>query len=258
MSAGLPVLLAALGAAAGAVAPWLAGRFTTTRPATDGPPAGISVAGVSLAGVSAAGTAGADSSPDPPARHRASDRTSARVSARRSARASACAAVGAVVFGGLGVAPGVGAALPAFLAVAALGLVLAVVDLACLRLPDPLVGVAALAAVVGLVAAASVAGRPDRLLGPLAGAALSFTGYALLALLPGSRLGFGDVKLAAVLGLPLGWLGWPTLLTGLVLPHALHGLAVLGLLAARRVRRDTLLPLGPALLAGAWLAALLG
>ncbi|WP_405101866.1 prepilin peptidase [Micromonospora sp. NBC_01412] len=250
MSAGLPVLLAALGAAAGAVAPWLAGRFITTRPATGTPPAGVSVAGVSLAGVSAAGTAGAGSSLDPPARH--------RVPARASARASACAAVGAVVFGGLGVASGVGAALPAFLAVAALGLVLAVVDLACLRLPDPLVGVAALAAVVGLVAAASVAGRPDRLLGPLAGAALSFTGYALLALLPGSRLGFGDVKLAAVLGLPLGWLGWPTLLTGLVLPHALHGLAVLGLLAARRVRRDTLLPLGPALLAGAWLAALLG
>ncbi|NBE82288.1 prepilin peptidase [Micromonospora rubida] len=209
MSAGLPVLLAALGAAAGAGTPWLAGRFITTRPATAVPPA-------------------------------------------------ACAAVGAVVFGGLGVAPGVGAALPTFLAVAALGLVLAVVDLACLRLPDPLVGAAALAAVVGLVAAASVAGRPDRLLGPLAGAALSFTGYALLALLPGSRLGFGDVKLAAVLGLPLGWLGWPTLLTGLVLPHALHGLAVLGLLAARRVHRDTLLPLGPALLAGAWLAALLG
>ncbi|MEU8186511.1 hypothetical protein AB0C00_04240, partial [Micromonospora carbonacea] len=95
-----------------------------------------------------------------------------------------------------------------------------------------------------------------RLLASLTGAGLSFLGYALLALLPGSRLGFGDVKLAAVLGLPLGWLGWPALLTGLVLPHVLHGLAVLGLLAARRIRRDTLLPLGPALLAGAWLATL--
>ena len=80
----------------------------------------------------------------------------------------------------------------------------------------------------------------------------------LLALLPGSRLGFGDVKLAAVLGLPLGWLGRPTpCWLGLLLPHLLHGVLVLGLLAARRVRRDTLLPLGPALLAGAWLAVLL-
>ncbi|WP_229405719.1 prepilin peptidase [Micromonospora sp. NBRC 110038] len=171
-------------------------------------------------------------------------------------RAVAWVAVAAVVFGGLGVAPGVGPALPAFLAVAAVGLVLAAVDLACLRLPDPLVGLAALGAVAGLVAAAAVDGRPGRLLASLAGAGLSFLGYALLALLPGSRLGFGDVKLAAVLGLPLGWLGWPALLTGLVLPHVLHGLAVLGLLAARRARRETLLPLGPALLAGAWLATL--
>ncbi|WP_343449531.1 prepilin peptidase [Micromonospora oryzae] len=171
-------------------------------------------------------------------------------------RAVAWAAVAAVVFGGLGVAPGVGPALPAFLAVAAVGLVLAAVDLACLRLPDPLVGLAALGAAAGLVAAAAVDGRPGRLLAPLAGAGLSFLGYALLALLPGSRLGFGDVKLAAVLGLPLGWLGWPALVAGLVLPHVLHGLAVLGLLAARRAHRDTLLPLGPALLAGAWLAAL--
>ncbi|MFF0824315.1 prepilin peptidase [Micromonospora haikouensis] len=171
-------------------------------------------------------------------------------------RAVAWVAVAAVVFGGLGVAPGVGPALPAFLAVAAVGLVLAAVDLACLRLPDPLVGLAALGAVAGLVAAAAVDGRPGRLLASLAGAGLSFLGYALLALLPGSRLGFGDVKLAAVLGLPLGWLGWPALLAGLVLPHVLHGLAVLGLLAARRARRETLLPLGPALLAGAWLATL--
>ncbi|MFF3867896.1 prepilin peptidase [Micromonospora sp. NPDC001898] len=238
MSAGLPISVAALGAAAGTVAPWLATRFAVA------PPESTAATAAPLAAAVPAG-AGPGTTPTRPL-----------PSARR--RAPTCAVVGAVVFGGLGVAPGVGAALPAFLAVAALGLVLAVVDLGCLRLPDPLVGAAALAAVAGLVAAASVAGRPDRLLGPLAGAALSFTGYALLALLPGSRLGFGDVKLAAVLGLPLGWLGWPTLLTGLVLPHALHGLAVLGLLAARRVRRDTLLPLGPALLAGTWIAALLG
>ncbi|WP_405115205.1 prepilin peptidase [Micromonospora sp. NBC_01405] len=249
MSAGLPITVAALGAAAGAVAPWLAARFTAARPAstaaTGAPFAAVPFAAVPFAAVPAGAAPTPGTTPARPF-----------PSARR--RAPTCAVVGAVVFGGLGVAPGVGAALPAFLAVAALGLVLAVVDLACLRLPDPLVGATALAAVAGLVAAASVAGRPDRLLGPLAGAALSFTGYALLAVLPSSRLGFGDVKLAAVLGLPLGWLGWPTLLTGLVLPHALHGLAVLGLLAARRVRRDTLLPLGPALLAGAWIAALLG
>ncbi|MER6596563.1 prepilin peptidase, partial [Micromonospora purpureochromogenes] len=50
------------------------------------------------------------------------------------------AVVGAVVFAGLAAALGPDPALPAYLMVAAVGVVLAVVDLACLRLPDPLVG----------------------------------------------------------------------------------------------------------------------
>ncbi|GAB3184205.1 leader peptidase (prepilin peptidase)/N-methyltransferase [Micromonospora palomenae] len=167
------------------------------------------------------------------------------------------ALVGAVVFAGLAAALGTDPALPAYLLVAAFGVVLAVVDLACLRLPDPLVGAAAVGGVAGLGVAALAAGTPGRLAVALAGAALSFAGYVLLALLPGARLGFGDVKLAAALGLPLGWLGWPILGYGLLLPHLLNGVLVLVLLAARRVRRDTALPFGPALLAGAWLAVLL-
>ncbi|MET8910301.1 A24 family peptidase [Micromonospora sp. NPDC004551] len=164
---------------------------------------------------------------------------------------------GATVLGGLAAARGGDPALPAFLAVAAVGLALALVDLACLRLPDPLVAAAAAAGGVGLVGAALITGTPARLLAALAGAAVSFAGSVLLALLPGARLGFGDVKLTAALGLPLGWLGWPTLGLGLLLPHLLNGVVVLALLAARRVRRDTPLPFGPALLAGAWLAILL-
>ncbi|PWR07610.1 hypothetical protein DKT68_18445 [Micromonospora acroterricola] len=177
---------------------------------------------------------------------------------RPGARAWLSPVVAGTVFVGLAVALRDDPALPVFLAVAAVGLLLAGVDLACLRLPDPLVLAAALLALGGLSAAALLADDPWRLLGALAGAAVAGAAYVLLALLPGSRLGFGDVKLAAVLGLPLGWLGRDALLAGLLLPHLLHGGIVLGLLAARRVRRDTLLPLGPALLAGAWLAVLLG
>ncbi|WP_194822161.1 A24 family peptidase [Micromonospora sp. S-DT3-3-22] len=165
--------------------------------------------------------------------------------------------VGAVVCGGLAAARGAEPALPAFLLVAAVGVVLAVVDLASLRLPDPLVGAAALGGGTALTVAAVAAGTPGRLALALVGAALSFLLYVVLALLPRSRLGFGDVKLAAVLGLPLGWLGWPALWLGLLLPHLLNGVLVLALLAAGRVRRDTALPFGPALLTGAWLAALL-
>ncbi|SCG60185.1 prepilin peptidase [Micromonospora coxensis] len=176
---------------------------------------------------------------------------------RAAGRSGAAGVVGAVVLGGLAVALGADPALPAFLLVAAGGLVLAVVDVACRRLPDPLVAATAVAGGAGLVVAALVAGTPGRLAAALAGAALSLAGYVALALLPGSRLGFGDVKLAAALGLPLGWLGWSALGLGLLLPHLLQGVVVLALLATRRVRRDTPLPFGPAILAGGWLAVLL-
>jgi prepilin signal peptidase PulO-like enzyme (type II secretory pathway) len=69
-----------------------------------------------------------------------------------------------------------------------------------------------------------------------------------------SGLGFGDVKLAGVLGLPLGWLGWPAVLLGLALPHLLAGPVALFLLLTGRAKRGTGLPFGPALLAGALLA----
>jgi leader peptidase (prepilin peptidase)/N-methyltransferase len=75
-----------------------------------------------------------------------------------------------------------------------------------------------------------------------------------VALLPGDGLGFGDVKLAAVLGFLLGWFGWPTLLAGVVLPHLINGPVAIWLLVARRAGRRTALPFGPALLAGAALA----
>ncbi|MFG1867956.1 A24 family peptidase [Micromonospora arborensis] len=176
---------------------------------------------------------------------------------RREARVVLSPLLAAGVFAGLAVAVGDDPALPVFLAVAAVGLVLARVDLVCLRLPDPLVLAAGVAGLGGLAGAALLSGTPGRLVGALAGAAVAGAAHVLLALLPGSRLGFGDVKLAAVLGLPLGWLGRDALLTGLLLPHLLHGGLVLGLLVTRRVHRDTLLPLGPALLAGAWLGVLL-
>ncbi|GAB2939259.1 A24 family peptidase [Micromonospora polyrhachis] len=148
-------------------------------------------------------------------------------------------------------------ALPAFLAVAAIGLPLAAIDLTSLRLPDPLVAAAGLAAVLGLVGATLTIGTPQPLLRALAGALVSIGAYVLLALLPGSRLGFGDVKLGGVLGLLLGWLGWPAVLLGLVLPHVIAGVIALCLLLTGRVGRQAALPLGPALLVGALLAALL-
>jgi leader peptidase (prepilin peptidase)/N-methyltransferase len=149
-------------------------------------------------------------------------------------------------------------ALPAFLAVAAVGVLLAGIDLACLRLPDPLVATALGLAGAGLAGASVVLGTAGPALRGLFAALATAAGYVVLALLPGSRLGFGDVKLAGVLGLLLGWVGWDAVLLGLVLPHLLNAPVVGALLLSGRVRRDHPLPLGPALLAGALLAVVCG
>ncbi|HEX5541465.1 MAG TPA: A24 family peptidase [Micromonospora sp.] len=165
-----------------------------------------------------------------------------------------CLLAGAGSFALLCWALGASSLLPFYLVVAGCGVVLAFVDLACLRLPDPLVAAAFLAGGGGLAVIAAVEGEGEALVRAGLGALVSALVYLVLALLPGANLGFGDVKLAGVLGFLLGWLGWPAVLLGLALPHLLNGPVVLGLLLARRAGRRTELPLGPALLAGALFA----
>lgn len=164
------------------------------------------------------------------------------------------APVGAASFGLLTWALGPVPALPAYLFVAGLGLLLAFVDLACLRLPDPLVLTAFVVGAAWLAALSFVDDAGAALAGAALAALVSAGAYLVLALLPGSNLGLGDVKLAAMLGLMLGWLGWPAVVLGLVLPHLINGPVALALLLSRRAGRKTDMPLGPALLAGALLA----
>ena len=134
------------------------------------------------------------------------------------------------------------------------GIVLGSVDLAVHRLPDrvtfPAYGVCAAA----LTADAAVLGSWAALARALVAAVVAFAVAALLAALAPAGLGFGDVKLLALLGLVLGWTGWGVLLAGVFL-GLLTGAAVsLVLLVIRRVGWRTAVPFGPPLLTGAVLA----
>ena len=137
---------------------------------------------------------------------------------------------------------------------AAAAVVLAVVDLVSHRLPDRVTYPALAVSAVALLADAAVLGSwPALVRGVLAGAA-AFAVAALLAALVPAGLGFGDVKLLALLGLLLGWVGWGVLLAGVFL-GLLAGAVVSGvLLATRRAGWRTAIPFGPPLLAGAVLA----
>ncbi|WP_041841600.1 prepilin peptidase [Actinoplanes friuliensis] len=163
-------------------------------------------------------------------------------------------ATGALVTGLLGATVGPTPLLAVLLPAAVLGILLAAVDLRCLRLPNPLVAVLAAVTVVPLGLSALLIGEPDRL--ARAGLAALLTGlvYLLVALLPGAGLGLGDVKLAAVLCFTLGFAGWPAVAIGLLTPHLINGPIALTLLLTRRAKRRTALPLGPALLIGALVA----
>jgi leader peptidase (prepilin peptidase)/N-methyltransferase len=133
---------------------------------------------------------------------------------------------------------------------AVLAVLLATIDLSCLRLPDPLVLALGLLVVVPLV----IVGDSGAVSRAALGAGLCAAAYLLMFVLPGAGLGFGDVKLAAVLGFALGFAGWPAVVLGLLLPHVINGPVALVLLVLRRAGRRTALPLGPALLAGALVA----
>lgn len=67
----------------------------------------------------------------------------------------------------------------------------------------------------------------------------------------GRGMGLGDVALAPVLGLLLGWLGWGPSLVGLMGGFVVGAFVGLGLLASRRAAARSRVPHGPFLLAGA-------
>lgn len=145
------------------------------------------------------------------------------------------------------------ALLAALAVVAGLAALLAVVDRYEHRLPDTLILAGLAVWLVGaLVTSASTAEWEVLLRAVLAGLA-AFAGFFVLALLAGGMLGFGDVKLVALLGGVLGWFGWRTLGQGLAFAVVLHGLAAVVVLIITRDRKADV-PMGPALIAGAALA----
>jgi leader peptidase (prepilin peptidase) / N-methyltransferase len=161
-----------------------------------------------------------------------------------------CGVVGA----GVGLHP----VLTAYLWLAAVGVVLLVVDAERQLLPDRLTLPSYPAGVVLLGVAALAAGDWHPLLrAVLAGVAL-FSLFFLLAFISPRSLGFGDVKLAGVLALFLGYQGWGVVLLGFVGGFALGALAATVLLLARRVGWKSDLAFGPSLIAAAVVAASIG
>jgi leader peptidase (prepilin peptidase) / N-methyltransferase len=67
-------------------------------------------------------------------------------------------------------------------------------------------------------------------------------------------MGWGDIKLAPLLGFYLGWLGWGAVAVGTFAAFLLGGVVGVALLLARVAKGKTRVPFGPYMLAGAFVA----
>ena len=71
-------------------------------------------------------------------------------------------------------------------------------------------------------------------------------------------MGFGDVKLAGVLGLYLAWLGWGQLAVGAFAAFVVGAFVGIGLMVFNGAGRKTKIPFGPFMLVGAAIGIVAG
>lgn len=145
----------------------------------------------------------------------------------------------------------------AFVYLASISVALGLIDADTKTLPDRIVLPSYLVGGALLAAASLTAGDPGALLRASIGLAVLFAVYFVIALVSGG-MGFGDVKLAGVLGMYLAWLGWDTFAVGAIGGFIVGGLYGVALIVARKAKRGSSVPFGPWMLVGAWLGVLWG
>lgn len=147
--------------------------------------------------------------------------------------------------------------LVAFLYLAAISISLASIDIETMRLPNAIVLPAYAVGAVLFTAAAALGGSWERL--ATAGIGLLVMGalYLVPALVRPDAIGGGDIKLAGVLGLFLGWLGWPELGVGIIAGTIIGGLWGVALIIGGK-GRSARVAFGPWMLLGAWVGVFAG
>jgi leader peptidase (prepilin peptidase)/N-methyltransferase len=163
-----------------------------------------------------------------------------------------------ILFGAMAWRFGAAWELPAFLYLAAISVALSFIDIDTQRLPDVIVLPSYVVAAVLLGLAALI--EPDWssfLRAVLGGAALLAFYFLALVIYP-RGMGWGDVKLAGVVGAYLAWISWGALAVGAFAGFLLGGLFGALLMAVRRAGRKTKIPFGPWLLLGVMVGVLWG
>lgn len=141
---------------------------------------------------------------------------------------------------------------------AAVGAVLSAIDVKTHRLPNTIVLPSYLVSLILLALACVVGADWSALLRAAIAMAVLFGFYFLLRAIRPGGMGGGDVKLAGLIGIQLGWFGWGSVVVGTLAAFLLGGVFGLGLLLTRRAGRRTAIPFGPWMIAGAWAGITIG
>ena len=133
----------------------------------------------------------------------------------------------------------------------AIGLVvLSIIDLDLFLLPKRLVYPLLAATVLLLAVAALVDGSGVAMQRALLGSLGAWGALFVLHIVSPAGMGFGDVRLALLLGLDLGWLGTRQVFLGIFAGFIFAAVIGLALMAARKKGRRDAVPFGPFLAAG--------
>lgn len=142
--------------------------------------------------------------------------------------------------------------LAAYLCFAAIGVALALIDLDVKRLPNAIVG----PSYVVLPALLLIGGDGDALIRAAIGGAGLFAFFFAIAVAAPGAMGFGDVKLAGLVGGMTAYLSWGALLIGAFGGFLFGALVGVALIAGGKAGRKTAVPFGPFMILGAWVSIL--
>lgn len=147
---------------------------------------------------------------------------------------------------------------PAFAAFTLTLLLLTVTDLDTKLIPNRILGPAVIVC-SGLLAIGWIADRESGSLGrAVLGGVAYFVAMYVLAILASGGLGYGDVKLAFLIGLFTGFIGWGAVVVAGVGAFVLGGAVSVALLVSGRFGRKDTIPFGPFLMVAGIAAALWG
>ena len=149
-------------------------------------------------------------------------------------------------------------ALPAYAVFAAALVALAAIDLKLRRLPTPIIYWTAGVGGALLVLASAATGDWHALGVAAIGAAACFAAFFAVFFAVPKGMGFGDVRLAALCGAFLGWIGPRVVPLGIFAGFVVAGLPALVLVVAGKATRKSQLPFGPYLAVGALIGVCFG